>query len=725
MLKRLVASLTMLLIFAMLLSLICLPLTYAQKPVRTKKTYAFCTVIPNPVGVGQPTLIWLGISDYLSITQDGWVGMTVTVTRPDGVTETLGPFRTDATGSTGATYTPTMAGTYYFQSHFPAQWYNWTTADVWYEASDSEKFALTVREEPAPIYPASPLPTEYWTRPIDAQNREWQVISGNWLYSSAINSYPYWNWAVDYNEDAPETGHILWTKPMVLGGLAGGALGDHAYHMGDAYEGFFLNSIIIDGKLFYNRFNNIGGYNVDNYVVAVDLHTGETLWQKPLTPPNSSRVDLSFGWVMYWDSFNVHGAFAYLVAVSGSTWYMFEPIDGRWLFTMTNVPSGENIYGPNGEIIRYQVNLAQGWVAMWNSTAVIDCYWGTDPNSPNWGSWRPQGKTINATGPVRVTPATPLGLNGYQWNKTITKGLPGAVLAYLEDRILGGTDDAWSTHLAILRGDYSQTFWAISLKHGEEGRLLFNVTWTPTPIDVGTAFIGASAKEGIFLVAMKATRQLVAFSLDTGRQVWGPTEPQLPVDVFTIANWRRGATSIIDGKVISGGMGGRVHCYDAKTGKLLWFYDLEDPYNEILWGQNWPVYLSFVTDGKVYLHHAEHSPVDPMPRGAPYVCLDLETGEEIWKMNIRGVHWGGYPIIGDSIIAMFNPYDNSIYAIGKGPSAITVSASPEVSIHGSKVLVKGMVTDVSPGTDTVELRKRFPQGVPAVADESMSDWMEY
>ena len=35
----------------------------------------------------------------------------------------------------------------------------------------------------------------------------------------------------------------------------------------------------------------------------------------------------------------------------------------------------------------------------------------------------------------------------------------------------------------------------------------------------------------------------------------------------------------------------------------------------------------FITDGKIYVGHYEHSAIDPRPRGAPFVCLDakLET----------------------------------------------------------------------------------------------------
>jgi len=81
--------------------------------------------------------------------------------------------------------------------------------------------------------------------------------------------------------------------------------------------------------------------------------------------------------------------------------------------------------------------------------------------------------------------------------------------------------------------------------------------------------------------------------------------------------------------------------------------------------------------------------------------------------------------MGDSVIALYNTYDQQVYAIGKGPSATTVTASPKVSVQGSSVLIEGSVTDVSPGTNEYALTARFPSGVPAVSDESMSDWMLY
>jgi outer membrane protein assembly factor BamB len=185
------------------------------------------------------------------------------------------------------------------------------------------------------------------------------------------------------------------------------------------------------------------------------------------------------------------------------------------------------------------------------------------------------------------------------------------------------------------------------------------------------------------------------------------------------------------GRLYCASVSGIVYCYNVTTGERLWAYEAEDPYSEILWANNWWQKPVFITDGKIYVGHTEHSPINPMPRGAPFICLNATTdnpdGEVIWRADgmFRQTRWGGRAIIGDSIIATMDTYDQRIYAIGKGPSATTVSAGPEVSVHGSSVIVKGMVTDISPGTEEYALTARFPNGVPAVCDDNMSEWMLY
>ena len=724
--KTVATAIALFLMLAIAIALVALPAT--GQIVGTQKTYPFISATPNPIGVGQETLLHIGITQQLQITQDKYTGLTVTVTRPDGVTETLGPFNTDSTGGTGTTYTPTMEGTYKLQTHFPAQWYNFsvppTQYQIYFEAGDSPVLELVVQADAVPIYPGVPLPTEYWTRPIDAQFHEWSVIGGNWL-----GIYQFGDTLAgsieDNNEEAPETAHVLWTKPLEEGGLVGN-LGEYSYFCGDAYEGKFAGTVIINGKVFYNKFNTIGGRAVDNYVVAVDIHTGEELWKRALMTPNGTRQRLSFGQVMEFNSFNVQGAFAYLwtseTVADRTDWHAFDITDGRWLFTMTNIPGGSTVVGPMGELIRYQINQAAGWMTMWNSTAVISAYWGTTENSPVWGSWRPQGKTINATGPVPVTTSTPLGLNGYQWNKTIPTGLPGSPSYYIAlDLVIGYYRNTYGFGGEAINNP-PFTIWALSLKPGDEGRLLYNKTYNAPPGNVTVGYTRVGIKDRVFIMHMKETCTNYCYNLDTGEYMWGPTEPP-EFYLSYLETW----TIIYEGRVYTHGTKGIVDCYDAKTGEKLWSYAAYDPYNEILWSNNWNIRVDFIADGKIYLRHSAHSDNNPLPRGAPYICLNATTGEEIWRVNglVRGTDWGGRGFIGDSIIVKMDTYDLLIFALGKGPSATTVSASPKISVHGSKVLVEGMVTDISPGTKAYARTARFPNGVPAVSDESMSDWMLY
>ena len=92
--------------------------------------------------------------------------------------------------------------------------------------------------------------------------------------------------------------------------------------------------------------------------------------------------------------------------------------------------------------------------------------------------------------------------------------------------------------------------------------------------------------------------------------------------------------------------------------------------------------------------------------------------------------WGtgmdaNYDIVADGFFVFLNCYDMQIYCVGKGPSALTVSAPEAVQTLGTPIVVKGTVTDISAGTEQHVLAKRFPNGVPAMSDASMGEWMEY
>src|SRR4030066_1386023 len=79
-------AIALFLLFAMIVSLIALPTANAQG---TKNTFAIIGAIPNPVGVNQETLIMTGITHATAHPHEGWTGLSITITRPDGVVGTV------------------------------------------------------------------------------------------------------------------------------------------------------------------------------------------------------------------------------------------------------------------------------------------------------------------------------------------------------------------------------------------------------------------------------------------------------------------------------------------------------------------------------------------------------------------------------------------------------------------------------------------------------------
>ncbi len=706
-------AIALFLMFSMVTSLAVLPNATAQEPIEVEP-FPYINANPNPAQVGTNVLLHVGCVYPLRSVEMGWE-LSVIITKPDNTTTTIDDVKTDSTGGTGVTFTPTMTGTYRLHSHFPEQIA--PTEGFGFQAgppsnaimleSDSPEIELVVQEDPIPIWPGVPLPTEYWTRPINDQIWEWAPLAGNWLGDqvSMDASPPAQTLYKDYNDYAPEAAHILWAKPITMGGIAGGQRENYNFEYGDAYEPKWTGSVIIGGVLYYNRFETTGSETgLYRTVVAVDLHTGEELWEQQLLDPDGNNRALDFGQVFYWDSFNYHGVFPYLWTGGGGYWNAYDAFTGRWEYSMQGVPSGTRVYGPKGEIYIYGVNLNNGWMALWNSSRVVSTF----------GSWRPHGRIYDADDTA----------DGYDWNVTIAdtpgeRSVPGSVDKVREGIILGTDFDKYSRS-----DDGKIRIWALSTEPGREGTLLYNKTFT-MPIKAGHYDVqDADVESDVFTVSVAETGQHWGFRLSTGEQIWGPTDPQHYTD-----KWGYGSSNswdnIVEGKYISGNYGGTVYCRNVTTGETIWTYDIEDPYHEVLQNTKIRFRPAFIADGKVYLENTEHNPFNPQHRGFPFLCLDLETGEKIFSIPIRGSEWSSTPIIGDSIIAMYDEYDQRVYAIGKGPSATTVTGPEIVQPLGTPIMIKGTVMDISPGTNDAALTMRFPNGVPAVSDESMSDWMLY
>ena len=201
-------------------------------------TFAGITASPDPVGVGQTVQVIMIIellppsvgSEGSTVVYGGWPGYELSITDPNGTVTTQGPFESDVSGTYQVAFTPDTVGTYSFQFTFPGFTNNNGTrlAKIYgnysanFMASTSPTVSLTVQQAPVTGYIEAPvpLPNQYWTQPINSQNRYWNSISGPWLQSGynstgSFNPYTY----------APMSAHILWSYQgnPVTAGLVGGA----------------------------------------------------------------------------------------------------------------------------------------------------------------------------------------------------------------------------------------------------------------------------------------------------------------------------------------------------------------------------------------------------------------------------------------------------------------------------------------------------------------------
>jgi hypothetical protein len=707
--KKSTATISLFLMILIIASLIVLPSTDATDPPRTWPTVSHLSVSPNPVGANQTVYIimWMDKSHPLAqgVYGDRFSGYTVNVTTPDGTEEILGPFTADASSTAFTTYVPKQTGNYTMVFKFPAQvikevnsppaYQNYNHPDQindTYAESISNTVTLVVTDKMIPDWPDTPLPTDYWTRPINALNRGWAQIAGDWLNGPhTANSFnPY--------SQAPESAHILWTRPLGLGGITGDTNQDSFYLSTTASSGR-PSPIILNGILFVEdraSVNRNWGWS------AIDLYTGEEIYYKDDIPYPS------FASVLQFSSPSVHGAWGYLWSVTGNTWMAIDPFTGNNIFNITNVPSGTAVYAQDGSQLRFNIEGtgANKRLTMWNST------FATSPLSATGDPTRP----YQFNGQYN-------GRNGYSLNVSIPN-VQGSIFEVIEGKwVVGG-----------VAGKQNQThtepghIWTLSLKAGEEGKLLSNVTFTPPKQIMDTSeyyYYGfynttaaAERMQGpfmysdydVFVFWEGATRQFWGYSLSTGKQIWGPTEPQ---DVWMMFGMDPTVAygMLLTSRYSAQSPGGEIHAYNITTGKSIWKYSPGAKTYETLF-TNTPTAISAIADGKIYTISQEHSPKIPLRRDATITCIDAFTGDVLWEIPN---YMRAQLAISSGYVIASNLYDNQWYAYGKGPSATTVTASPKVSVHGSSVLIEGTVTDQSPGAP----------GTPAIADKDQGVWMQY
>jgi len=763
--KTKISTIALILMLAISAVLVALPVTTAHSPPWEYRLYARIHVAPDPVGVHESVLIVASVNwalpgaDYFNDIRPEDV--TITIKKPDETIITY-PFdrAPDSGGSAFITYTPDMVGTYTVKAVYSDTIYHWNSTntpglssmynqyygDIWYGHTATMDF--TVQQDPVGNTVVWPLSTEYWTRPIYGDNYAWQTISSNWLSGASVGGASISTGIAEgtrWQKDgaAPHSAHIMWTKPIEFGGIVGGdeIQPPAAYYSGMSYQTRFNNPIIISGTLFYpqalSAAGSGGGY------VAVDLRTGEELWRRDDINPTKGQL-IEFG------SGNQHGTVGAILWQEGprgtNEWYAYDAFTGKNLFNLTDVPSGYEFYDTtnryavaggtveesevfqvtiagdiNQYVIDYNTTSDTGFLSLWSNTQIL--------SSNDISFSGVNGRTFDAS-------------TGYVWNVSLPN-LDGTrspqVVGVIPDDILVGTSSNIAlTYLPRTTHDDPWIMWAISLKPESRGQLLWKEEYPKAPGNI-TRMLTMTPVDPVNRVwTMKDfdTGNIMGFSIDNGEMLWN-TFPngdatQMATNLFRPMQFysvREGISAY--GILYVSGYGGEIFAFSSNNGTLLWKFDNTSTtlYTS---GQPWglqPLHVSAMADGLVYAFAGEHSPGTPLYTGYKMFAVDAFTGEKVWDLlgwSSSGLGTSIAPVaIADGYLAMYNCYDGRIYSIGKGPSATTVTIQDDVISHGSSVIIKGTVIDISAGTMQDEQAARFPNGVPAVSDESMTEWMEY
>ena len=697
-------SLSLILLLSLTLIMAFAPTSSAQYGIaQPEKTVGYITAAPTLIGAGQTLTcnIWvmpMPTKYNYDPEWDGFSGVTVTFVRPDGTKDTFMP--TDGTGGYAAGqmqglgalfffYKPDMAGNWSVSWTMPAQ--NVTSSPgtipagqgtVQYLGCTSNTFSFTVQSDPVLAgllngYPWAELPNSnaYWSYPINANNREWYQISGDWtgvtstsatvLGSTALRWQPYGS--------GPNTAHIVWTNQLKEGGIIGGDYGTTSYLAGRE------SAVVMDGMVF----NNVPNPSPAQFRCN-DQSTGEVLYQKNGSITNgihlpgntyqqsASAVAVGEAPTLLESSYGSY-RYPYLYGtstVSGvSYWNYYDVLTGDLTKQYANATTAKLI---DGTVLAFGVGTITGqtgrYVFRWNMTSVVNNNW-------------PTGITWKVTQPLT------------SW------GTNPAIFAVSSDASV------------VVIGTKNQ-YWGFN---ADTGVKLWNIT-LPYPILSNEEIPLAIVDDFIVIDGTAATFH--CYSIKTGAQLW---ETPSFADSPWATTWSVYNTETNDlNNMYIAFPDGMVRAYSLTDGHLIWtstpILSNEYPNNALPF-----VCTGMVMEGgKIYTYggYSTGYQIEPVPRFAVIECINASNGATIFAGDS-----GVMPCAAaNGYVYGTSQYDGKLYCIGKGPTSTTVAAQQQV---GGSVLIQGSILDNSPASSSSTLRAMYPNGVPAISDADMSIWMDY
>jgi PQQ-like domain len=750
-----IATITIAIFLVLSMAIPLTTIVSAHNPPITIPNYVYLNAYPSPVGQGQPIslLAWTNILPPTAVGQygDRWTGLTVTVMKPDGSNDTLGPYKSDPVGTIFESYTPEAVGNYSFQFHMPAykivnanpdpntasSYNNSPYINDTLSAADSSIVTVQVTSEPIAAAPSYPLPTEYWSNPVSqsGHSNTWVHITGDWLSNGAVNV----NNINDYTQP-PQTAHIAWTKPINIGGIAGlpSAIdsGGDNYYTYLSYETMFNPVILMNGVLYYNIANP-----PEYGFKAVDLRTGDQLWyqnttQDPLAVrqpyggfAKQNYPQLSFGQELNYISPNQEGALSYLWSVytmsnGSNVWAMYDPFSGNWIMDIVGVPATgiQMVPSQSGDYIIYTYNPTLNTLSVFNVTQCIQADAASLSQANGYWMWRPQlGGLLPAS----------LGTTVYNVTGTLPPGYNRDSLQYVDadNQLLIYTNVTYglSAGTMVYPSPTAYNMFAISINPATIGQVAWKQVYPWPSGNLTIGYCSNALGNDVFALFQKETRLWMGFSTTTGSLLWTSTTPEIDNHMYDVSSSGAVTSATIYHGVLYNldrlGAGGNVYAYDATTGALLFNYASPPMDNTGYWATI-PTLLGSIGAGNLYYFGSEHSPGPVLEPGMKLGDLNASTGEPIWNITFWSSGSQG-AAIADGYLVALNGYDNQIYSFGKGPSSTSIETPLNGITQGQSFTIKGTVIDISAGAKQSAITARFPHGLPAVSDVDQTAWMEY
>ncbi len=673
----------------------------------THDTKCFLSIRPNPIGVGQSLLVTMWINPALaSNNRFAPDAFKVTFTKPDGTTDVLTLDSEPATAAMWFEYYPDQVGDWkvkvdYLGTYFPAgRYYNGyivtnssgvTMGSAYYKPSSAPEETLTVQADIVYSWPPAALPSDYWTRPASLNNREWWPILGNWPGTGYIGGGAMWDelypntnphdsaGRYDFTPwvTGPNSAHIVWKRQDAIAGIIGGMAGIYGNTAGYGVAG--NPSLVYEGRCYDTMTLPINGVPT-TCAVCYDLRTGEQYYA---IPTSEGGVTPSYlGYISPAEDALATGTWSVeLLTVSSSSLYKIDPWDGSVTeSSISPLTSRSATYYMNNYFLSLQTIRSGGT---------------TEYRLINWtsvGRGSLDSRIVsNISWPWPALPGQYVSATGI-----CTADFNVGIAAWITRTYETGSEIYWGINIT-----------AADL---ETGQLL---PWNVYVPDETTYSASCMVSDHGKVALLTQSGVWLAYDLRTGKLAWRSETMDYP---FGEPSFGAYAVQSAYGMLFRQSYDG-VYAFNWTDGTIVWKYvatapaNFESPY--AVDGQEVYPFNSggYIADGKMYVANTEHTPSWPRTRGWSLHCINITTGEGIWR--ITGEQTPG--AIVDGYLTASNSWDGYMYVYGKGKSVTTVEA-PLTSIPlGESIVIQGTVLDLS----------LAQPNTPCVSKDSMTTQMEY